>query len=329
MNETKKHIVLFTASRCLTNDAMLAFMAHRLSKNDQDAVLTHLEHCELCKDAMEGLSNIQPQNIHATVTSLQKTLRQKAQEHHKAHKQKESRQLKRNFPWMSVAASIMLFLGVFYYFKFYLIKQSDRNKLHAEQNVTQSASKPNNLDTSTKQLLAVGGIKAAPKLAERQAQATAQPKFPKSKSLPEKLVNVEYDEETIASDLLVDAYTLTESSIQNSVEETKAEESVFMVVESMPEFPGGESALFKYIANNLQISDSIEPTAFIPTIYVKFLVDTTGKAINPAIIRPIGSKIDKQIIDLIERMPKWKPGQQRGKKVAVQMVLPIKIDPQK
>lgn len=329
MNETKKHIALFTASRCLTNEAMLAFMAQNLTIEYQNAVLAHLENCELCKDALEGLSNIKPQNIQTSVASLQKTLRQKAQEHHKAHKQKESRQLKRNFPWMSVAASIILFLGVFYYFKFYLIKQSDRNKLLAEQNVIQSATKPSNLDSSTKQLLAVGGIKAEPQVAERQVQATAQAKLPRSKSSPEELVNVEYDEETIDSELLVDAYALTESSKQSSVHETMAEEPVFMVVESMPEFPGGEPALLNYLANNLQSPDSIELTTLKTTAYVRFTIDTSGKPCKPQILKSIGARFDLQIIELIEHMPPWKPAQQRGKKVAVQMVLPIKLEPQK
>jgi cation transport ATPase len=129
MNEPTKHIALFTASQCLAHDAMLAFLEQRLTKTDQNTVLVHLDACELCKDAMEGLSSIKPQNIQRSVAYLQKTLHQKAQEHQKANKHKESRQLKRNFPWMSVAASIILFLGVFYYFKFYLIKQSDQNKL--------------------------------------------------------------------------------------------------------------------------------------------------------------------------------------------------------
>lgn len=328
MNELTKHIALFTASQCLAQDAMLAFLQQRLNKTDQTTVIAHLEACELCKDAIEGLSNIKPQNIQRSVAYLQKTLHQKAQEHQKANKHNESRQLKRNFPWMSVAASIILFLGVFYYFKFYLIKQSDRNRLVSNENVMPSAKNPSNLDTASKQLLAVGGIKAEPKLAERKTPAPQQSTI-SPQHLTDEVIIVENDFELADKEQPVEAYTPVELSAQSSVQETKEEESVFIVVESMPEFPGGESALFKYIANNFQIPDSIEPIAFITTIYVKFLVDTTGKAINPAIIRPIGSKIDKQIIDLIERMPKWKPGQQRGKKVAVQMVLPIKIDPQK
>jgi hypothetical protein len=329
MNEPTKHIALFTASQCLAHDAMLAFLEQRLTKNDQNTVLAHLDACELCKDAMEGLSSIKPQNIQRSVAYLQKTLHQKAQEHQKANKHKESRQLKRNFPWMSVAASIILFLGVFYYFKFYLIKQSDQNKLVSSENIMPSANNPSNLDTAPKQLLAVGGIKAEPQVAERQAQATAQPKFPKSVTLPEEVVIAANDLEIMDNDLSVNAYAPIESSKQTSVEETKAEESVFMVVETMPEFPGGERALLNYIANNLQFPDSIELTTLKTTAYVKFTVDTAGKPSKPQIMKSIDVRFDKQLIKLIEHMPNWKPAQQRGKKVAVQMVLPIKIEPHK
>ena len=89
--------------------------------------------------------------------------------------------------------------------------------------------------------------------------------------------------------------------------EEEEEEVVFVVVESMPEFPGGQQALFKYLSENVQ-----------------FVVNKDGSIVDVEVVRSGGDpSLDKEAIRVIKSMPKWKPGKQRGKAVRVKYTVPV------
>lgn len=101
------------------------------------------------------------------------------------------------------------------------------------------------------------------------------------------------------------------------------EDMIFMVVEKMPEFPGGNPGLLRYLSSNIKYDNiNIEEDYYHSKIYVRFYIDETGKAMKPEILR--GCK-NTNIIEVIEKMPRWKPGEQRGKKVKVWYTVPIHI----
>ena len=104
---------------------------------------------------------------------------------------------------------------------------------------------------------------------------------------------------------------------------------VFMVVEDMPKFPAGN--IQQYVADNLRYPAAARENGIEGKVYVRFVIDTTGKAVAPEIVRGVSPELDAEALRLIREMPAWKPGMQRGKPVRVSFTLPInfRLTPEK
>jgi periplasmic protein TonB len=98
---------------------------------------------------------------------------------------------------------------------------------------------------------------------------------------------------------------------------------VHEVVEEMPLFPGGEQALLKYIARNIEYPTIAREKGVEGKVYVSFVIDEAGNVIDTKILRGIGSGCDEEAIRVVNSMPKWTPGKQDGKNVRVHYNLPI------
>lgn len=115
----------------------------------------------------------------------------------------------------------------------------------------------------------------------------------------------------------------------NTIQETKAtkevkEPDIFDRVEEMPSFPGGVAGLMKYLKENLRYPKLAVKNKLEGKIFVKFIVDKNGKAINPVILKDaVGGGCADEAIRLVNNMPKWFPGKQNGKAVKVFYTLPI------
>lgn len=107
--------------------------------------------------------------------------------------------------------------------------------------------------------------------------------------------------------------------------EELSDDEIFTVVEVMPEFPGGQEALQKFLAENLKYPKEGLKSSSSGTVHVSFVVDTNGKIINSKILRGIGKAFDDEVLRVIRLMPKWKPGLQRSKPVRVRMNLPVEF----
>ncbi len=95
------------------------------------------------------------------------------------------------------------------------------------------------------------------------------------------------------------------------------------IVEKMPEYPGGTRALIKFIQTNVQYPDSAREESIQGKVYIKFVVDTTGKIKDATVIKGVHPLLDKEALRVVKAMPYWNPGMQRGKKVKVKYNLPI------
>lgn len=109
------------------------------------------------------------------------------------------------------------------------------------------------------------------------------------------------------------------------VEEEPEEPQVFFIVEEMPEFPGGELALRKYLGENIRYPEMAKENDIQGTVYVRFVVDTDGSVKNVEIMRGVDPLLDKEAIRVVSTLPKFKPGKQRGKAVKVSHQVPIKF----
>lgn len=105
----------------------------------------------------------------------------------------------------------------------------------------------------------------------------------------------------------------------------ESEPAIFTVVEQMPEFPGGEKALFEFLGKHTRYPASAENLGIQGTVYTSFVIDANGKISHIEVQRGISKDCDKEAIRVIESMPDWKPGKQGGRPVAVRFVLPFRF----
>lgn len=103
------------------------------------------------------------------------------------------------------------------------------------------------------------------------------------------------------------------------------EPAIFTVVEQMPEFPGGEKALFEFLGKHTRYPASAESLGIQGTVYTSFVIDANGKISNIEVQRGISKDCDMEAIRVIGTMPDWKPGKQGGRPVAVRFVLPFRF----
>jgi len=108
-------------------------------------------------------------------------------------------------------------------------------------------------------------------------------------------------------------------------EEEIVEEKIFLVVEQMPSFPGGEAKMYGYIGKNIEYPRIAKESGISGRVFVTFVVEKDGTVTDVQILRGIGGGCDEEAVRVIKSMPKWKPGKQRGKPVRVQYRMPIKF----
>jgi Ca-activated chloride channel family protein len=107
-------------------------------------------------------------------------------------------------------------------------------------------------------------------------------------------------------------------------EEEEVEEEVFVVVEKLPEFPGGDAARIKFIADNVVYPDVEMQKDKLYRVIVSFIIEVDGRVSNIKIVKSCGIKeCDEEALRVIRLMPKWKPGRQRGKPVRCMFQCPI------
>ncbi|HPE57776.1 MAG TPA: TonB family protein [Bacteroidales bacterium] len=99
--------------------------------------------------------------------------------------------------------------------------------------------------------------------------------------------------------------------------------TIFAVVQKMPQFPGGDDARFKYIAENITYPPEALNKGIEGRVFVTFIVEKDGSISNIKTLRGIGSGCDEEAMRIVSNMPRWEPGTQRGKPVRVQFNMPI------
>jgi periplasmic protein TonB len=123
------------------------------------------------------------------------------------------------------------------------------------------------------------------------------------------------------------ATNTNETVVEEVVEETNTvveeEAPAFIVVEEMPVFPGGDGAMMKYIADNIKYPQICKENNISGKVFVNFIVNESGKVDKVKVVRGVDPYLDKEAIRVIQSLPDWTPGRQRGKAVRVQFTIPI------
>ena len=103
------------------------------------------------------------------------------------------------------------------------------------------------------------------------------------------------------------------------------DEPPFTIVEQDPEYIGGDEARLNFLRNNIKYPQMAREAGIQGTVYVNFTVEKDGSITQIKIIRGIGGGCDEEAVRVVQMMPKWKPGKQRGKEVRVAYDMPIKF----
>ena len=108
-------------------------------------------------------------------------------------------------------------------------------------------------------------------------------------------------------------------------EEEESSQTIFTVVEEMPDFPGGQAELLKFIAKSIKYPVIAQENGIQGRVICAFVVNKDGSVVDAEVLRGVDPSLDKEALRVIGTMPKWKPGKQRGKPVRVKYTAPITL----
>ena len=161
-----------------------------------------------------------------------------------------------------------------------------------------------------------------------QPEQAAPPPPPAAPPIAETLTIVEDDADV--EETTIDTSEETNQAVEIkyvpvAVEEEEPEEqTIFEVVEQMPEFPnGGMAGLMQYLSKNIKYPTIAQENGTQGRVTVQFVVNRDGSIVDAKVLRGVDPYLDKEAIRVISSMPKWKPGMQRGKAVRVKYTVPV------
>ncbi len=165
-------------------------------------------------------------------------------------------------------------------------------------------------------------------IAQTIQEETPPPPPPPAPEVIEEIEIVEDDKETETIDFSTEddeskVQEIIAVPIQVEEEEDPEENVVFQVVENMPEFPGGRKALMEYLSENIKYPSIAAENNIQGRVICQFTVWKDGTIKDIVVARGIDPSLDREAIRVVQGMPKWTPGKQRGKAVNCRFTLPI------
>lgn len=175
-------------------------------------------------------------------------------------------------------------------------------------------------------------------IAEEEVEITRQentppPPPPAAAPVVTDVLNVVDDDVDLAQqDIVTSEDNATEAQTQTYVapvvqeeEEEEAAQQIFTVVEKQPEYPGGTAELFKYLSKAIKYPVIAQENGIQGRVVCSFVVNRDGSIVDIQVMRGVDPSLDKEAVRVISEMPKWKPGEQRGKPVRVRFILPVQF----
>ena len=157
----------------------------------------------------------------------------------------------------------------------------------------------------------------------RPMEVTPPPAPPKVAEV----ISIIEDESELNEDFQVDDVEATQETpivfIERNEEEEEAEPDIFLKAEVDPSFPGGTAALYKLISERVNYPEGARSNGVTGKVIVRFVINQKGKVENATVYRGVDPLLDQEAVRVIESLPRWNPGTQRGKPVKVWYTLPI------
>lgn len=165
-------------------------------------------------------------------------------------------------------------------------------------------------------------------MVEITKQEAPKPQAPAPKPQATQIQVVEDDVE-VEDEIDINAEVSQEEIIEEyvyeapEIEEEIVEAEIFTVVEQMPEFPGGAAEMTRFIQKNIKYPMMARESDIQGRVYINFVVEPDGSVSNVTVMRGIGGGCDEEAVRIVNMMPKWNPGKQRGVAVRCSFTVPI------
>ena len=158
---------------------------------------------------------------------------------------------------------------------------------------------------------------------QEEQQQAPPPEVPKAEEIIEIVENDAKVEETV-----IQASDDTEKAVEVKytpvvVEEEEPEQQIFQIVEEMPEFPGGMGECLKFLMKNAKYPTISQENGVQGKVSVKFVIEKDGSITDAKVVRTDNPVFNEEALRVVNSMPKWKPGKQRGKEVRVSYTVPV------
>ena len=118
-------------------------------------------------------------------------------------------------------------------------------------------------------------------------------------------------------------YVLGQDIVDTIIPKTDTIGRLYTLVEERPRFPGGDTAMFKFLRENIKYPAKARRKGIMGKVFIAFIVENTGKVTDIKLLRGVSKEIDEEALRVIKLMPDWIPGKQNGRAVNVQQTLPI------
>lgn len=132
--------------------------------------------------------------------------------------------------------------------------------------------------------------------------------------------DVSFDDDETTEDKVVEIY----APVSLQAEEEATEEEVFVIVEDMPKFKGGDINRFReWVQKRVRYPEIASENGIQGRVYVTFVIETSGLVSSVSITRSVDALLDDAAKEAVAASPKWEPGMQRGRPVRVRYSIPI------
>ena len=322
---------LFGPSGCLSREGLLLFELGKLNAQETALVKAHLQTCEFCAMAAEGLAMADPQEFEQDLETIYASLKeveipeelQQSKENTVKSMPPPQKSFFRMYRLEMIAAALLLLL-VLSARQIYVglltdkqqselarVEPEDVNEMEViQQEITRR--EPHGEERLEKRPTPLKPVEISV-VSDNQKSISAPGSEPSHNNLKNKS----------ALDASEEKHNASGAVMQMQEEEEVEGVGIFSIAEQAPEFPGGDKKRIEFLTENIKYPDEARELGVQGTVYIGFVVEKDGSITDPRVLRGIGKGCEEEAFRAIRMMPKWKPGTQKGRAVRMQMTLPI------
>lgn len=165
--------------------------------------------------------------------------------------------------------------------------------------------------------------KAADKKAQKEAEKRTREESVSRTASVQEAPAVAYDALKVAEQ--EDEVNQARKNIEQEAQQQNGDTKVYAFADEMPQYPGGNEALKKYIRENINYPQTAKDQAVSGTVYISYIVSAAGKVTNVKVWKSVSKDLDNEAVRVVSSLKDFTPGKQAGKPVSVQMTVPVKF----